>query len=134
MWFFSLCGKGQLKIQFNYQCFIHIVKKKMSLTPHLFFKNNYEIHVPFLHVIVVFENLNSIWALSIAYRFIVVRLLLPVHQITAPYEQKYTYFKLVKESVSGFMHIVPRAIVNLRCGAYVDHDRICHAMMRKYRA
>ena len=40
-------------------------------------------------------------ALSIAQRFIVVRLLLPVQGITAPYEQKFTSFKLVREPVSG---------------------------------
>lgn len=35
-------------------------------------------------------------ALSIAQRFIVVRLLFPVQGITALYEQKYTSFKLVR--------------------------------------
>lgn len=40
-------------------------------------------------------------ALIIAQHFIVVRLLFPVHQITAPYKQKYTSFRLVIELVSG---------------------------------
>lgn len=39
---------------------------------------------------------NFIKALSIAQRFIVVRLLFPVQGITALYEQKYTSFKLVR--------------------------------------
>lgn len=38
-------------------------------------------------------------ALNIAQCFIVVRLLLPVHRITAPYEQKYTSFELVRGPV-----------------------------------
>lgn len=40
-------------------------------------------------------------ALNIAQCFIVVRLLLPVHRITAPYEQKYTSFELVRGPVLG---------------------------------
>lgn len=53
-------------------------------------------------------------ALSITKRFIVFRLLLPVDQITVPYEQKFTSFKLSMEPVSGVKHIVARAIVNLK--------------------
>ena len=97
-----------------------------------------------------FENFrNKYWqffllfkALSIAQPFIVVRLQLPVHRITAPYKQKYTSFKLVREPVSGvYAHNCTgycesnlRAIVKLMYGAYIHHCRDCHAVMRKYSA
>lgn len=65
-------------------------------------------------------------ALSIAHRFIVVRLLLSVHRIIASYEQK--SFKLSMEPVSGNnAHTCTGyccesnvwAIVNLMFGAYI---------------
>lgn len=47
------------------------------------------------------ENGNTLFkALSIAKRFQVVRHLLLLHQIAAPYKQKYTSCELVREPVS----------------------------------
>lgn len=78
-------------------------------------------------------------ALSIAQRFI---LLLPVHGITAPCEQKSTLFKLVWESVSGvyahscmgYCESNVQVIVNLMCRTCVYHCRGCYAVIRKYSA
>lgn len=53
-----------------------------------------------------------------------------MHQITTPYEQKYTSSKLLREPVLGVSHIIAwaivnldnvRAIVNLMCGANEHH-------------
>lgn len=81
-------------------------------------------------------------ALSIAQRFVVIRLLLPVNRITILMSKNIHHLNLLQNQLQGLTHIIARAIVslnvraivNLMCRVYVHHCRGNYAVMRKYSA
>lgn len=81
-------------------------------------------------------------ALSIAQRFVVIRLLLPVNRITILMSKNIHHLNLLQNQFQGLTHIIARAIVslnvraivNLMCSVYVHHCSGNYAVMRKYSA